>query len=411
LKSQHRQLPAIKLQVVDPTNANKAWNVNSDEPFTHCNPATENSLANLSVAIAFSSADYTNIGSGNTSEVAEPIQIPVTCGSFATPVAAAPVANGDGTFTVTSTTAIPAGATGSAGVMLQGHPAHEFGNTAYFYNTGEAGTSNQEIPIPQANAMTYWPITGAAAVARRSVVAVANCDKCHDQLNGHGNNRVGDPQMCSTCHNPNATDVVARTAAGITWAAPDPTDLRGEQTIDLKVMIHAIHAAPDIASYAAAVGFTYTPYVVYHHGKRDWLASTPFPTLAGSAGDSSAAPSINHCTGCHEGTSYYPPDPMSSPALATTTDTSSPAAVANAGGVIATTAGAAVCSACHITADAKAHMTQNGGSFTAAKSPTTGQLIDPVKGTPITSQETCVICHSAGAIADVAVVHKLSSFP
>jgi len=244
-------------------------------------------------------------------------------------------------------------------------------------------------------------ITDSKPVARRTVVDVANCDRCHDQLNGHGNNRVGNVEMCATCHNPNATDVVARGKKGITWAAPDPTDQRGEQTIDLKVMIHAIHAAPDIASYAAAAGFTYTPYVVYHGSARNWINSTAFPTLAGSAGDSTAAPSINDCTGCHDAGTFYPPDPSSSPALASTVDTSSPAEVA-AGGPLAITAGAAVCSSCHLTSDAKAHMTQNGANFAAVKN-ANGTLKSP-------SQESCSVCHAAGAIEDVAVVHKLSSF-
>jgi OmcA/MtrC family decaheme c-type cytochrome len=380
------QLPVVKFQITDPTNANKAWNVLTDEPFTHCG-ATENANANLSIAFAYSSKDYTNIGSGVASEIAQPFTIPVTCG------ATSPVANGDGTFTATATTAVPAGAVGSAGVMLQGHPAHEFGNVAFFYNTGEVGTSEQEIPIPQPNAMFYAAITDKAPVARRTVADVALCDKCHDQLNGHGNNRVGNVEMCTTCHNPNATDVVARGKKGINWTTTDPTDGRGEQTIDMKVMIHAIHAGPDIAGYAAAAGFTYTPYVIYHGSARSWVTSTPFPTPAGTG--PSGGPTINHCTGCHEAGTYYPPDP-SGPALPSATRTDATPT--------ATTAAAAVCSSCHITATAMDHMKQNGGSFTAAKDPVTGNVVGG-------SQESCVVCHSAGGIEDVAVVHKLSSFP
>ncbi len=403
--TQPGQHPVVKFKITDPTNKNAPWNVNTDEPFAHCG-ASENANSNLSIAFAFSSKDYTNIGSGVTSEIAQPLTIAISC---PTAPAVAPTANGDGTFTVTSLTPVPAKATGSAGVMIQGHPAHEFGNPAYFYGTGEAGTSEQEIPVPQASAMFYAAITDPSPVARRSVVAVANCDTCHDQLNGHGNNRVGDPEMCTTCHNPDATDVVARTKKGITWAAPDPTDGLGEQTIDLKVMIHAIHGAPDIASYAASLGVSYTPYVVYHVGSaHNWSSSTPFPTPVGAG--PTGGPTINHCTGCHKGTTYYPPDPSSSPALATTTDTSSPAAAANAGGVVATTAGAAVCSSCHSTTEAKYHMIANGASFNAAKDPTTGQLIDPVTGKPTNSRESCLVCHGPGSIADVAQVHLLSSF-
>jgi OmcA/MtrC family decaheme c-type cytochrome len=255
--------------------------------------------------------------------------------------------------------------------------------------------------------MFYAAITDKAPVARRNVADVVKCDGCHDQLNGHGNNRVGSVQMCATCHNPNATDVRARAnykvngvATPINWTNPDPVDKRGEQTIDLKVMIHAIHAAPDIAGYAAFAGFTYTPYVVYHNGRphqeqgvNGWALGTPFPTPAGSG--PGGGPTINHCTGCHIGTTYYPPDPSTSPALPTATRTDATPA--------ATTAGAAVCSSCHVTSTAMNHMTQNGGSFTAQKDPVTGKQVGG-------SQESCVVCHAAGAIEDVAVVHKLSSF-
>ncbi|HXQ63978.1 MAG TPA: hypothetical protein VN787_03930, partial [Steroidobacteraceae bacterium] len=142
----------------------------------------------------------------------------------------------------------------------------------------------------------------------------------------------------------------------------------------------------------------YTPYVVYHGSARNWITSTPFPTPAGSG--PSGGPTINHCTGCHEAGTYYPADPSSS-VMATTTDTSSPSEVA-AGGPLATTAGAAVCSSCHVQASAKDHMSQNGANFAAVKN-ANGTLMQP-------SQESCLVCHGAGAVEDVAVVHNLASF-
>ncbi|HUO37187.1 MAG TPA: OmcA/MtrC family decaheme c-type cytochrome, partial [Mycobacterium sp.] len=386
------QFPVINFKIVDPTNGSKAWNVLSDEPFTHCNAATDASLANLSLAISWSTTDYTNLGSGTTSEAAQPIQIPVTCA--ATP----PVAVGDGSFTVTSTTAVPSGTTGSAGVMLQGHPAHEFGtaNTAWF---PDGQGTNREIPIPQTNAMFWAGITDSSAVSRRTVVDVAKCNGCHYQLNGHGNNRVDSVQMCATCHNPDSTDVVARTAKGITWANPDPTDNYGEQTIDLKVLIHAVHAAPDLASYAP----TATPYVVYHGRARNWINSTPFPTPVGSGG---STPTINDCTTCHTNDAkgnptYYPPDPSSSTVLATTINTNGNGPPQ---GQKAMTAAVAACGACHVTSSAQSHMEQNGGS--TRNNPATKDANSQVQ-----SQESCAVCHGKGAIADVAVEHKLSSFP
>jgi mono/diheme cytochrome c family protein len=62
---------------------------------------------------------------------------------------------------------------------------------------------------------------------------------------------------------------------------------------------------------------------------------------------------------------------------------------------LVTTAGASVCSACHSSATAKTHMTQNGAVFAAVAAP---------------SAETCVVCHGPGTVGDVAVVHQLASF-
>ena len=356
------QMPVIQFSVTDPTNANKPWNLVTDEPFAYC---AGQSVANLDLAVAWSTTDYTNVGSGVTSEAAQPFSLPVTC------AAAPPTANGDGSYTITSPTAIPANIKGSAGILFEGHPAHDF----------DDGTGPQEIPVP--SAVSYAPITDPVAVPRREVAAVAKCNVCHQQLNGHGNNRVDSVQACSVCHNPNATDVVARIGAGITPQNPDPTDGLAEQTIDLKVLIHAIHAS---ALRATDLG---VPYVVYHRGSANNFSALRFSGL------------INDCVACHDAGTYYPPDPNSSTVLATTISTYVNG-VGNSGpaGQTAVTAATAACSACHQSATEKTHMLQNGGSFTAVK--------DANSHVPAT--ETCVICHGPGAIADVKVVHNLALY-
>jgi OmcA/MtrC family decaheme c-type cytochrome len=358
------QKPVIQFSVTDPTNGNKPWNLVTDEPFAYCTNANFGE-ANLGLDIAWSTTDYTNVGSGVTSEAAEPISLPVTCA--ATP----PTANGDGTYTITSPTAIPANIKGSAGILFQGHPAHDFGD----------GNGAQEIPVP--NAVSYAPITDSVAVPRREVAGVANCNTCHFQLNGHGNNRVDSVQACSFCHNPNATDVVARIGAGITPANPDPTDHLAEQSMDLKVMIHAIHAS---AVRTADLG---TPYILYHNGSVHNFSTLGFSGLT------------NNCLGCHDANTYYPPDPASSTVLAATVSTYVNG-VGNSGpaGQTAVTAATAACSACHQSATEKTHMMQNGGSFTAVKD----------ANSHVVSTETCVICHGPGALADVKVVHNLALY-
>ena len=360
------QKPVIQFSVTDPTNNNKPWNLLTDEPFAYCTNANFGE-ANLALNVAWSTTDYTNVGSGVTSEVAEPINLPVTC------AAVPPISNGDGSYTITSPTAIPATIKGTAGILFQGHPAHDFND----------GNGAQEIPVP--NAVSYSPITDSVVMPRREVASVANCNVCHFQLNGHGNNRVNSVQACSFCHNPNATDVVSRIGAGITPANLDPSDHLAEQSIDLKVMIHAIHAS------AFRAGQSAVPYVVYHRGSaNNFSAETPFPGA------------LNNCVACHDTGTYYPPDPTSSTVLATTVSTyvggvggSGPA------GQIAVTPAAAVCSSCHTTATEVLHMVQNGGSFNAVKD----------ANSHVVSAETCVICHGPGGIADVKVVHNVVTPP
>jgi OmcA/MtrC family decaheme c-type cytochrome len=353
------QFPVIRFSVTDPTNGDAPWNLLTSEPFTYC--AGSDPTSNSNLAIAWSTTDYTNVGSGVTSEAAEPVSIPVACASIP------PTANGDGSYTVTSTTAIPANVVGTAGVLFQGHPGHTFAGTLGL----------QEIPVP--NAVGYAAITDPIATPRRTIASVAACNVCHFQLNAHGNNRVDSVQGCAFCHNPDATDVVAREALGITPANLDPTDGLAEQTIDLKVLIHAVHAS----------ALRTTPYVVYHRGAaNNFAAETPFPGL------------LNNCLACHAAGTFYPTDPATSTTLATTISTyvggvgDSPPA-----GQTAVTAGAAVCSSCHQAAIAHTHMLQNGANFGAIKN----------AGSQVVSNETCAICHGPGGVADVAVVHNIAA--
>jgi hypothetical protein len=48
-----------------------------------------------------------------------------------------------------------------------------------------------------------------------------------------------------------------------------------------------------------------------------------------------------------------------------------------------------------------AHMVQNGANFAAVKNAVNNQIV---------SNQKCVVCHSAGSVADVAVVHNLAAY-
>jgi OmcA/MtrC family decaheme c-type cytochrome len=75
---------------------------------------------------------------------------------------------------------------------------------------------------------------------------------------------------------------------------------------------------------------------------------------------------------------------------------------ASPAGDIATTPGTAVCSACHVSQAAKAHMQQNGGSFNALKSADST--------TPAAILEACSTCHGPGNASDVKIVHGVDKF-
>jgi len=357
----------VVFSVTDPTKTGHVWNILTDEPFTYCTPNAPNNpqgtVTNVGMLIGWSTTDYTNTGSSVMSE-AQPFNNSPFCGNNP---AGPPVANGDGTFTITLPP-IPAGLTGSAGLLVDGVLAHDF-------NDGNGPT---EIPVT--NVVAYAPITDKSAVARRDVVDVAKCDVCHDQLNGHGGNRVDSVQSCTFCHNPNATDIAARAAATPPANHTNAPDGADEQPIDLKYMIHALHDGNVRASAGA-------PYVVYHRRTyNDFRSITPYPGA------------LNNCAACHETGTYYPQDPASSTSLATTVNSNNNSVSPT--GQIAMTPATSVCSACHVTQTEKQHMELNGGSFTAVKD----------ASSQVTSSETCIVCHGSGALADVAVVHKLSSF-
>jgi OmcA/MtrC family decaheme c-type cytochrome len=204
------------------------------------------------------------------------------------------------------------------------------------------------------------------------------CNDCHKRLSLHGESRSGNAVLCAICHNPNATDINRRVAGS---ACETVTGTLDDQTIDLKVMVHAIHAGA-IAGYKVC-GYNSTGYDFSH---------VVYPGK------------LNNCEGCHLPDTYYPPD--ATMALATTTD-AAPATIpdrASPLGDIATTPGTAVCSTCHTSQASLNHMTSGsaGGSVTAVK--------DASSQTPGAPAEGCRTCHGPGQAADVKVVHGVAEF-
>jgi len=386
--------PVVNFKIVDPTNGNAPYDIFTAAAFAGTDPGTgkpvcaNGGTARLAIDIAWETSDYTNWGSGTTpSAWGQPISLnPLAVAGCAAAVPPSAITGPDatGAFTLTSPTALPAApaancppastmacaAIANVAAVLEGHPG--------VVTTGPGATA-----IPVTSAVGYGNVLGQAPVARRVVVDIAKCDVCHSVLALHGDNRNNNPQVCVACHNPASTDVGMRQT--LTATTPGVDGL-WEQTIDFKHMIHAIHDG----SVRGAAG---APFVIYGYGGSvNNFTDVVYPGQ------------LNRCDACHVGTSYYPVD--DTVVQATTFFTGLSKEVPNpttAGNPIATSANMAVCSACHVDPVSKSHMLQNGGSTMVTKDAEGRTIPNPNPA----NAETCSVCHGAGGVADVMVVHDI----
>lgn len=351
------QTPTVTIRVTDPTNNDAPYDIKAaGGPFQIGN-------ASLRVDVAFSTRpDFTNTGSGSatatTGAPAQPITIDFKANGVPDPAI-------PGAFKATATVAIPAAATGSGSAILEGRPNVRI-------DTNRDGVL-ETVAVPVTASGLTFAITDAAPQPRREVVDIARCNDCHKQLSLHGNNRTGNAELCAACHNPDATDINRRVAGSNCETVTGTLD---DQTIDFKVMVHAIHAGA-IAGYKVC-GFGNTGYD---------FSYVKYPGR------------LENCEGCHLPDTYYPPEPGA--ALATTLDAGDRSTPL---GDVATTPATAVCSVCHTSQDARNHMLSSaaGGSVTAVK--------DAASRTPSTPPETCATCHGPGGEADVKKVHGVAEF-
>jgi OmcA/MtrC family decaheme c-type cytochrome len=158
----------------------------------------------------------------------------------------------NGVYAYTMTNKIPAGATGSYTVSLEAH------NTV----TLMAGTTSQQTANDNAVPVQfYFSVDKSPVVARRQVVATANCSTCHQDLSFvHGGTR-GYTQECAICHNPTLTDGTSGQSVNLAW------------------QIHSIHRGSNLAN----------PYV---------LGTTNYQSIL-FPGD------LRDCTVCHNTGTYF----------------------------------------------------------------------------------------------------------
>jgi OmcA/MtrC family decaheme c-type cytochrome len=127
---------------------------------------------------------------------------------------------------------------------------------------------------------------GSALTETRDIVRTNVCLDCHGEFefHGHGGDRLT-VENCVTCHNPNQIDP------------------HGMESLDMKVMIHKIHAGHDMASIPGPDGIVWNNpatdvdesadngvYAIwgYRNSKHEWWKAA-FPAV------------IENCTKCHNG--------------------------------------------------------------------------------------------------------------
>jgi len=353
--------PTVTFSVSDPTGgthgyANSNYNLNTESEFG--SGASLNVITGWgTVTMEADSLDYNNDNAPSASRPARAESVNLSY------LKANAIDNGSGEFTVTLA-AMPI-TSGSASVALEGHPRAE----------SVPGSGSFDTSIPVKGAVAYFGVNGSPLVERRVAVDVSTkCDKCHATLSLHGNNRADNAQLCVLCHNPRNTDIGRRSGTGI--------DGKAEETVDLKVLIHAIHAGAEEEH-----GFREKGIVIYGYGGRSHdFSHVRFPGI------------LNDCTTCHNDGTYELAGkweaPLQNGIQATTID--SGIDVADQTDDLYTTPTAAVCSACHDGATARAHMENNGGAKFAVD-----------QAGIAASYETCSICHGPGKIADLEVMHGI----
>jgi OmcA/MtrC family decaheme c-type cytochrome len=341
------QAPTIRFAVNNPSNGTR-YDITTDAPFNQ-------GAASLNLNIGWNTRDYSNEGSGVAGVPAQPRALNLAY------LKANAQRQADGSYIVTAPAPLPATVSGGVAVSLEGRPSVQVASTGALAN----------VPVKG--------VTRFAGPARRAVVSIDSCNACHEQLAFHGNNRADDINNCVVCHNPDATDVRRRIGAGYTWAAPSPLDGKAEDSIDMRYMAHALHAAQNVL-----YGFGNTPH--------DYRTVT-YPQA------------LNNCTACHEPGTYYP---VGLNARSVTINTG--ANLLDWRDDVAMTPNAAACWSCHqaapdfIAIPTRAHIEQNGGYLPSpTNTSVTKEMIEARNNSAYI--EACVLCHGPGGVADVGVAH------
>jgi len=253
----------------------------------------------------------------------------------------------DGTCTYTFTHAVPASATGTFVVGIEGRLS-----TTLLPGTSDATT----VSYSGINQVIYFSVDGSPVAPRRTVVALANCNNCHARLELHGSLR-NNVEYCVICHNPMNTDFTTRPNSKVAADKSLPN-----QAINLALMVHKIHTGVNLAS------FKQTYVIVGYGGSHNDFSDVRYPAMSPTG----APHDTTNCAMCHANGSegVFPegknavvdPQGLLNPSPATTS----------------------ACTACHLKTSTFAHAVSQ---------------TDPKFG------ESCSTCHATGQAFDVDQMH------
>ena len=292
----------------------------------------------LSMTMTGPTTDYGNVSFGSDT---------TSTPGYVTETATGSQCDGSGNCQYTFTHAIPANAKGTYAIGVE----------ARLSATLLPGTTIQQTTTYSAhNPVIYFSVDGSTLAPRRTVVAMANCNRCHVDLELHGGLR-NDVLYCPVCHNPSNTDFTTRPTATV---AADKT--LPPQGINFAMMVHKIHSGVNMAQY------NQTYIVVGHGGSHNDFSGVLYPAMSPSGGVSDTT----NCEMCHaSGTENN--DPIGKLAVTDPQGQLSPSP--------ATTS---ACTACHLNTTAFAHAQSN---------------TDPKFG------ESCDVCHGATGDFSASQVH------
>jgi OmcA/MtrC family decaheme c-type cytochrome len=242
-----------------------------------------------------------------------------------------------GLTSYTFTAVVPANATGTWTAS-----ADITRNVALKHADGAADTIVREAAV---NPVKSFAVTGTAVTPRRTSVATAQCNQCHDVLGLHGGQRQV-VEECVICHNPTNSDILQRPAAA---GAPE--------SISFQRLIHRIHKGDELTQ----------DFTVYGNG-----GSIHNYNEVRYPGD------LRNCAKCHAANGFTLPLPTGIAPVTTLRDYYTPQGPATA-----------ACLGCHDSKDTAAHAFLNTVTFPGAA----------------TSSEACATCHSTGKDWAVEKVH------